>query len=285
VTELESPVADSLHTVLLATQGTEFDAGAERVGIELAARHAIPLYVVLPLVSNPEYESIAPTLEDAAEARAAAQLQALREAAAARGVDLIGKVRRGEEPFREIVSEASERRAELIVLRRRGKRGFLANLLMGEMVQSVINHAPCDVLIVPPSAELSRGIVLATDGSPHSRRASQVAIVIAARWSVPLTVVSVAGEDDPDHRKASACVDSALADARAAGTSAAGQVVTGKPHEAILRVAGEAGAGLVVVGRRGLNPAKRALLGSTSQRVASHAEGAVLVVQAENEPN
>jgi hypothetical protein len=276
-------VADSLRTVLLATQCTEFDAGAERVGIELAARHGIPLYAVLPLVSNQEYESIAPMLEDAAEADAAAKLQALREAAAERGVDLIGRVRRGEEPFREIVSEASERGAELIVLRRRGKRGFLANLLIGEMVQSVTNHAPCDVLIVPPSADVwSRGIVLATDGSPHSVRASQVATTVAARWSLPLTVVSVAGEDDPDGRRASACVNSVLADARAAGARAIGQVASGKPHEAILRAAGEAGAGLIVVGRRGLNPVKRALLGSTSQHVASHAESAVLVVRTDS---
>jgi nucleotide-binding universal stress UspA family protein len=274
-------VADSLHTVLLATQCTEFDAGAERVGVELAAKYAIPLYTVLPLVSNPEYESIAPMLEDAAEAEAASKLQALRAAAATRGVDLIGKVRRGEEPFREIVSEASERRADLIVVRRRGKRGLLANLLMGEMVQSVTSHAPCDVLIVPASANAwPRGIVLATDGSPHSLRASQVAAAIAARWTLPLTVVSVASDDDVDGRRASACVESALTEARAAGAAASGQAAAGKPHEAILRAAGLAGADLIVVGRRGLNPLKRALLGSTSQRVASHAEGLVLVVRA-----
>ena len=275
-------MADSLHTVLLATQCTEFDTGAERVGIELAARYAIALYTVLPLVSNPEYESIAPMLEDATEAEAAWKLQALREVAAARGVDLIGKVRRGEEPFREIVSEAGERGADLIVVRRRGKRGLLANLLMGEMVQSVTSHAPCDVLIVPPSANAwPRGIVLATDGSPHSLRASRVAAAVAARWTLPLTVVSVAGDDDVDGRRASACVDCALAEARAAGAAAIGQVGSGKPHEAILHAAGLAGADLVVVGRRGLNPLKRALLGSTSQRVASHAEGTVLVVHAD----
>jgi nucleotide-binding universal stress UspA family protein len=275
-------VADSSHTVLLATQCTEFDAGAERAGIELAARYVIPLYTVLPLVSNPEYESIAPMLEDATEAEAASKLQALREVAAGRGVDLIGKVRRGEEPFREIVSEAGERGADLIVVRRRGKRGLLANLLMGEMVQSVTSHASCDVLIVPPSANAwPRGIVLATDGSPHSLRASRVAAAVAARWTLPLTVVSVAGDDDVDGRRASACVDSALAEARAAGAAASGQVASGKPHKAILHAAGLAGADLVVVGRRGLNPLKRALLGSTSQRVASHAEGAVLVVHAD----
>jgi nucleotide-binding universal stress UspA family protein len=276
-------VANPFRTVLLATQCTEFDAGAERAAIELAAKCGIPLHVVLPLVSTPEYESIAPMLDDATEAEAAAKLLKLREAAAQRGVELIGNVRRGEEPFREILLEADERRADLIVLRRRGRRGFLANLLMGEMVHAVTERAPCDVLIVPQTARLwSRGIALATDGSPYGQRASQVAAAVAAEWALPLTVVAVAGEDDPDGRIANGWIDSALAGARAAGASAGGQIASGKPHEAILRTAEQAGADLVVVGRRGRNPSKRVLLGGTAERVASHAEGPVLIVRADS---
>ena len=276
-------LADLFRTVLLATQGTEFDAGAERAAIELAAKFGIPLHVVLPLVSTPEYETIAPMLDDATEAAAAAKLQKLSEASVRRGVDLVGTVRRGEEPFREIIQEASELKADLIVLRRRGKRGFLANLLIGEMVHAVTERAPCDVLMVPQTATLwSRGIVLATDGSPHSQRAAQVAAAVAARWALPLTVVAVAGEDDPDSRIASGWVDFALAAARAAGVSASGQIASGRPHEAILRTVEQAGADLVVLGRRGRNPSKRVLLGGTAERVASHTEGPVLIVRTDS---
>jgi hypothetical protein len=265
------------------TQGTEFDAGAERVGIDLAAAFGIPLLAVLPLVSNPEYESMAPMLEDAAEAEAAASLERLRAAAAARGVRLDGTVRRGEEPWREIVDEARERGAELIVLRRRGKRGFLANLMIGEMVHTVTGHSPCNVLIVPRAATLwSRGLLLATDGSPHGRRACEVAASIAARRALPLTVVSVRGHDEADDGAASARVDAAVAVAAAAGAVARGRVASGRPHEAILRAAEEAGADLIVVGRRGLNPARRLLLGSTSEQVASHANCPVLIVHAQS---
>jgi nucleotide-binding universal stress UspA family protein len=274
-------MADPFRTVLLATQCTEFDAGAERVGIDLAAKCNIPLYAVLPVVSNAEYETFAPMLEDVAEAKAAADLQKLRETAAARGVALVGHVRLGEEPFREIISEASEREADLIVVRRRGKRGFLANLLMGEMVHALITHAPCDVLIVPPAAGIwSRGIVLATDGSPHSQRAAQVAASVALRWALPLTVVSVAPGDDPGGGIAQGHVDSALVAAHAAGASASGQIASGKPDEAILQTAEQAGADLIVLGRRGTNPVKRALLGTTSEHVARHANGPVLIVRA-----
>lgn len=271
------------NRILLATEGTEFDAGAERVGIDLAASCGVPLLAVLPLVSNPEYESLAPELEEQAEAAAAAKMDKLRKAAQARGVELLGTVRLGEEPFREIVNEARERQADLIVLRRRGKRSYLANLLLGEMVHTVTGHAPCDVLIAPRTAQLwSHAIVLATDGSPHSDRATAVATAVAVRYGLPLTVVSVmeqrdrqAAEDGP----AKANVERALAVIRAAGAQATGRVIAGaKPYEAIVAAAQETGADLIVIGRRGLNRMKRILVGSTSERVAGHANGPVLIV-------
>jgi nucleotide-binding universal stress UspA family protein len=269
-------------TVLLATQCTDFDAGAERVAIALAARCAIPLYAVLPLVSNTEYETFAPLLEDVAEVQAAAGLQKLRERAATRGVDLIGNVRLGEEPYREIIAEATERSADLIVARKRGKRGFLANLLIGEMVHALTRHAPCDVLLVPREADLwSRGILAATDGSPHGQRTAQVAASIAAAFALPLTVVSVAQDNDADRRLAGEYVDRAVSAAKSAGARVNGQTLSGKPAEAILQAARDAGADLVVLGRRGSNPVKRILLGGTSEWVASHTIGPVLIVHAD----
>ena len=151
--------------ILLATEGTEFDVGAQRVGIDLAASCGVPLMAVMPLVSNPEFESLAPELAERAATEAASRLADLRLSARAKGIELAGIIRRGEQPFREIVDEASERRADLLVLRRRGKRGYLANLLLGEMVHTVIGHAHCNVLIVPRAAQLwSRALLVATDG-------------------------------------------------------------------------------------------------------------------------
>ena len=39
--------------ILLATEHTEFDTGAERVAFTMALHCGIPLSVVLPLLSNP----------------------------------------------------------------------------------------------------------------------------------------------------------------------------------------------------------------------------------------
>jgi nucleotide-binding universal stress UspA family protein len=267
--------------VLLATQGTEFDAGAERVGIELAARSGIELLAVAPVVSNAEYESLAPLLGDEAESSAAARLGELRERAQAAGVKLAGTVRRGEEPYREIVEEARVQKADLIVLRRRGKRGFLANLLLGEMVHTVTGHAPCDVLIVPRASRLwSRSIVLATDGSPHSQKASLRAASIAAAFGLPMAVVTVAEDDAAAKDAAAIRVEQALKTIRAAGVQAQGRVLTGRPYEAILRAAHEDRADLIVLGRRGLNPVRKLLVGSTSEQVAGRSNDPVLIVHA-----
>lgn len=274
-------MSNSFNCILLATEGTEFDVGAERVGIELAASGGVPLLAVLPLVSNPEFESVAPLLEEKAEAEAAANLERVRQSAQARGVKLLGTVRLGEEPYREIVAEARDRRADLIVLRRRGKRSYLANLLIGEMVHTVTGHSPCDVLIVPRAARMwSHAIVLATDGSLHSDRATAVAAAVAIRYGLPLTVISVVEQHDENDSAAQAHVERALAVTHAAGAHATGHVASGKPYEAILAIAGEVGADLIVIGRRGINRVERILIGSTSERVAGMSSCPVLIIQA-----
>lgn len=267
------------NRVLLASDGTEFDVGAERVGIDLAAKLGLPLRAVIPLVSNPEFEIVAPQLAAQAEAEAAAHLEALRRAARARGVELIGTVRRGETPHEEIVAEARERRTELIVLRRRGKRGFVANLLIGATVHAVIGHARCAVLVVPRAAVLwSRAILLGSDGSVSSGRATAAAAEIAVRCALPVTVVSVYAPGGRD--AAGANVETALSVLRAAGASANGRTVEDRAATGILAVQREIGADLVVLGRRGLGGLERLLLGSTSERVAGSTDCPALIVPA-----
>ena len=83
--------------LLLATEHTEFDAGAERVALELARRRGVPLAAVVPIVSNIEYESVAPGLVARMEEDVHARLVALQDEAARAGVPLhvrwLGQVR------------------------------------------------------------------------------------------------------------------------------------------------------------------------------------------------
>ena len=274
-------VFKAFNRILLATEGTEFDVGAERVAIDLAAKCGLPLLAVRPVVSNPEFEVVAPQLAVKAEAEAVMQLEKLRQAAEAHGVQLLGAVRPGEEPYQEIVAEARERGADLIVLRRRGKRGYVANRLIGAMVHTVIGHAPCDVLIVPRAAQMwSRRILLAADGSSHSDRAVEAAASVAMRCGLPVTVVCALAHPQEDQSGAKAIVERALAALQSAGAQAAGRIASGRPHEAIIDVGREVLADLIVLGRRGMGGVERLLVGSTSERVAGTADCPVLIVRA-----
>ncbi len=274
-------MTDSYNHVLLATEGTEFDGGAEGLGIQLAARLHVPLMAVLPLVTNSERLVVAPELEEEAEAEAVAKMDRLRTAARACHVQVEGKVRPGESPGREIVEDARERAADLIVLRRRGKKGYLANVMVGEVVHSVACQSPCDLLIVPRAASMwSRGIVLATDCAENSERAAAVASAVAVRFNLPVTAVSVLAKRNGNEAAAVANMERIVAAMRAAGANASGRIVEGKPHEAILNIARETGADLIVTGRRALNRVARVFRGSTSEQVAGHASVPVLIVQA-----
>lgn len=263
---------------LLATEHTEHDRGSEPLALALASRCGVPLAIVLPLLSNPEYEEVAPQLVQRAEIEAAAKLQALRQMAEAAGVAVELRARRGPEPYREIVDEATERGSDLIVIRRRGKRGLLANLLLGEMVRNVVAHAPCSVLVTPRAAPMwSRRVLVAID--PHGGDGSAVTLAaeVAAACAVPLSVVCVAGASSDAMQQAEAALQKAWTAARGVGVQVDGMVRIGRPHEQIVAAARQSGADLLVIGRQGEDRLGHAWLGGVAQKVIGLAEVPVLV--------
>jgi nucleotide-binding universal stress UspA family protein len=272
--------------ILLATEHTEFDVGAERLALGMAKLCEVPLSAVLPVVSNPEYEIIAPQLAERGEQEAVAKIESLHKAAEAEGVKLDISARRGEEPYHEIVQEATERESDLIIIRRRGKRSFLSKLMIGEMVSKVVGHAPCSVLFVPRMAKMwARGIVAAVDTSPNAKNVVHVAAKIAARCELPLTLVSVASHDADNIRaQIEATLSVVLPIASAAGVNAESRILVGKPFEQILETGKILNADLIVVGRHGESNLIHTPFGGTTQKVAGLADVPVLVVHGGEHP-
>lgn len=263
---------------LLATEHTEFDSGSEPLAFAMAAKCGAPLAIVLPLLSNPEYEALAPQLAQRAEAEAATKLQALREMAEVAGVTTELRARRGPESYREIVDEAIERGSDLIVIRRRGHRGLLANLLIGEMVRNVVAHAPCSVLVAPRGAQMwSRRVLVSVDPQSHDFTPVSTAAAIAAECGLPLSMVAVTDAAADAMQHAEAALQRAWSTARAFGIPADGFVRIGRPHQQILAAAQESGADLLVIGRHGDDTLARAWLGGVAQKVIGLAELPVLV--------
>lgn len=261
-------MAQHFSRLLLATQHTEFDAGAEALAMQMAQRCGLPLATVIPLVSNPEFEAFAPELAQRAEQLAATHIAALRAQAQQMGVTIDLRVRRGEEPYLEIVDEARARGTELIVVRRRGKTGFLANLLMGEMVSKVLAHAPCPVMFAPRCAVMwQRAVLVAAQPDAPGLHLVELATTIAAECGLPLHLVHVAlGAQD-----AVPGLDAFLAQAqalvRAQGVALNVLCRQGRPHTEILAALQACGADLLVIGGRSGATPSHAVVGSVTQKV------------------
>lgn len=143
-------------------------------------------------------------------------------------------------------------------------------------------------------------ILLATDGSVESERAARMAVTLSERLDSELHVLHVghvpnvytapeATVVDPEFhekmreigaRDAREKLGGELEKIEKMGGRVAGSYSeVGRSDARIVAVAERIGAGLVVVGSRGLGPFKRALLGSVSHSVVRHAHGPVLVVR------
>ena len=141
-------------------------------------------------------------------------------------------------------------------------------------------------------------IVVGTDGSDTAREAVRQAVDLARRVGARVEIVS-AYEPVPDARPREEArqeprdlqwavnprdeIDATLADAadaaRAAGVEATTYARQGDPADAILDVAEERGADLIVVGNKGMTGARRFLLGSVPNRVSHHAPCSVLIIR------
>jgi nucleotide-binding universal stress UspA family protein len=270
-------VAHPFNRLLLATEHTDFDVGAEAIAFALARRCGLGLAAVLPIVSNPEFEAVAPELAARADAEAARRAEGVEAAAAAQGVALALEVRHGAEPYEEIVAEARERAADLVIIRRRGKRGFLANLMFGEMVGKVVAHAPCSVLMCPRAATMwRRRVLVGVDPQAPDAALVDTAARVAGECGIGLAIVGVAAAEAA-RAAAEAAIRAAAAQALALGVAAEGEVRTGRPHEQLVAAARLRGADLIVVGRRSHHGPERAWIGGSAQKVIGLAEGPVLV--------
>jgi nucleotide-binding universal stress UspA family protein len=264
--------------LLLATEHTEFDTGAETVAVSMAQRCQLPLATVLPLVSNPEYEALAPQIAARAEQQAATKIADIRAKAQAQGVTINLHVRRGEEPYQEIVDEARDNKTELIILRRRGKRGFLANLLVGEMVSKVLAHAPCHVLFAPRQARMwQQRVLVAAEPGPQGLRLVKTAAAVASECGLPLHLVYV-NTGDASAAESGHFLSEARALAQQAGVALETEVRNGKAVVEILAAATACQADLLVIGSRNDRHIGRAMIGGVAQKIIGLSDKPILVL-------
>jgi nucleotide-binding universal stress UspA family protein len=290
------PVVNT-ENLLLATDGSQFSEGAIREAIRLAKRCSSKLSVLSVIETNPEYETIAPQLLERAEKSAQEHLASVKEQAKKEGVDCTTSILEGEESFNYISEEAAKNKISMIIMGRRGRSG-LKRLMMGSVTSRVIGHAPCNVLVVPRAARMDfKSIVVAADGSKYSHAAASEAIGLAKQNKGELTVISVVPSEfitptdidmtvthkehisDKQMLEAEKNVKAVKEAAQREGVAVKAFVMNGRPAEAIIEIAKDRDADLIILGSHGRTGLEKLLMGSVAERVIVLASCAVLVVK------
>ena len=143
-----------------------------------------------------------------------------------------------------------------------------------------------------------KSIVVGTDGSDTAAQAVREAVDMASAVGATLGLVSAYAPASEQRLRAERRdapgelqwamdprrqVEASLADAaelaREAGVEVTTHACEGDPADAILGVAEEREADLVIVGNKGMTGAKRFLLGSVPDKVSHHAPCSVLIVR------
>jgi len=227
-------------------------------------------------------------------------------AVTAAGIETDTRVDSGR-PSSDIVKAAEDLNADLIVMGTHGATGF-QHLLLGSVTEKVLRSASRPVLTVPPRAQTTatlpfRQVLCPVDFSLPSLAALEAAYVLAQEGQAGVTLLHVIQwpwdeppapslQELPPHEAANlaefrryletqarARLESLIpAEVRNWCTPQV-EVVHGKAHREVLRVAGETHTDLIVIGVHGRNVVDRTLFGSTTNQVVRRATCPVLTIR------
>jgi len=274
----------------------------------ITALHVFPTVPVMAYAPGmPGFDPIVltPTLRD----QLLVDLKGFIDTESTPGVPMEPVIREGD-PVSEILSQATDMNADLLVMGTHGRSGF-ERLLLGSVTEKILRKASCPVLTVPrrhPDAVpgtpvLFKQILCPVDFSDCSLEALKYALSLAQEGDAHVTVLHVIGDElevTPDAYGAIIMNDlESLADFRKRHEDDARQrlkeavpesvaeycsvetVVSrgAKPSREILRLAAEQRTDLIVVGVQGRGAVDLVFFGSTTNHVVREATCPVLTVR------
>jgi nucleotide-binding universal stress UspA family protein len=164
--------------VLLATDGSEFSQGAERVleGFPFTAPPKLTIVHVCPSPDLHQFSAAVTEQVNRMVDECRNRGQGLLNAAAQRcqsWTNQVETVLLDGHPAAELLQEVERRKPDVVVVGARGL-GAVSRVLLGSVSERLVKHAPCSVLVAhPPQGSAGvRKLLIAADGS----RAAQAAI-------------------------------------------------------------------------------------------------------------
>lgn len=139
-------------------------------------------------------------------------------------------------------------------------------------------------------------LLIPVDGSASALKAARFGLRLAARDGAEVVAVHVIDEEsvadlaryadrpveeivERMRQNGEGYLDELREVARRQGVQVRGEVRVGVPHRALLKIAAEVGADLIVMGTVGRKGPRRVLVGSVTERVIAHSPVPVLVVK------
>jgi nucleotide-binding universal stress UspA family protein len=208
---------------------------------------------------------------------------------------------RSGDPGQELIAVAEEERAQIVVVGNRGMTGL--GRILGSVPNLVSHRAPCGVVIVPTTSASEDGlaplrgvpVLVGTDGSETAELAVGEAVRMADALGSELHIASgykptsahVTGAPEGAAKVWAPLPDSfveevlsqAAAQARIKGVAVTTHGLKGGDQaKALLALATETGAGMIVVGSKGMQGARRLTLGNVSHQISHKADCDVYIV-------
>jgi nucleotide-binding universal stress UspA family protein len=210
----------------------------------------------------------------------------------------------GPTPAAGIVDHAKKEGADIIVMATRG-HGVFHQVVMGSSARGVVASAPCSVLCVKPgekgmldegsgSIDIKR-ILIPSDASKHSLKASRVGAALAREHGAEVTVLYVSETQVPPMYQAAGIesmfsldsdlpsrirehLENLLSEMDIHGKSPdIIEIREGSPSKEIARFADQFDADLIVISRKGFGDTPH-LLGGVTERLLHDAKHPMLVV-------
>lgn len=240
------------------------------------------------------------TLTDDARTAAEEIVARAKERLEDRGLTVHTHVRAGD-AGQELIATAEQEGAQLVVVGNRGMTGL--GRILGSVPNLVSHRAKCGVVIVPTTRQSDaaatplhgKPVVVGTNGSDTARLAVREAVRMAAALGAEVHIVSgykpirgahIAGAAEGAARVWAPLPDSFVESvlqhsetiARTHGVPATTHAFERDPAKALLDVADEVGAGMIVVGSKGMQGTERFSLGNVSHTISHRAPCDVHIV-------